>query len=70
MNEYERVAIEIPDEFINEYKKDKFDESLARIITDIDIDFSAIDKFTLTGRYELEILKILFHMMHTHIVYQ
>lgn len=64
-----KIAIEIPDEFINEYRKDKFDESLARIITDMDFS-SDTDKFTLTGRYELETLKMLKNSFRDSMVIQ
>lgn len=54
-----KIAIEIPDVFINEYKKNKFDESLARIITDIQHSLCDIDSCSLAGRYEIETLEML-----------
>lgn len=54
-----KIAIEIPNEFINEYKKDKFDESLARILADIEDILRDKDNCSLAGRYEIETLEML-----------
>ncbi len=58
-----KIAIEIPDEFINEYRKDKFDESLVRIITDMEFN-------DLVGRYELETLEMLKNSLRDSVVIQ
>lgn len=53
-----KIAIEIPNEFINEYKKDKFNESLARILNDLECEQRGMN-FSLAGSYEIETLEMI-----------
>lgn len=48
------IEIEIPKEFENHYNRDKFADSLFRILADM----SHNDNCTVSGRYELELLEM------------
>ena len=50
-----KITIEIPKEFEEQYNRDKFEDSLKRIETDIDYQ----ECYSLSGLYELELIEML-----------
>lgn len=50
-----KITIEIPEEFEEHYNRDKFEDSLKRIETDIDYQ----ENYGLSGIYELEFIEML-----------
>lgn len=53
-----RLMIDIPDEFVDHFNRDRFEDSLMRIKTDVD---NTIDKLNghVSGRYEKETVDML-----------
>lgn len=54
-----KLTIEIPQEFESHFGRDHFDESFKRIYCDLDFDVTHRSGCTLSGRYELETVKML-----------
>ena len=50
-----KVVIELQDAFCNHYSDDKFEDSLNRILWDIEFEFT--NYYTISGNYEIELLR-------------
>lgn len=53
-----KILIDIPKEFVSHYKKDKFKDSLERVLQDIK-QYRYDHNFTLSGNYEEETIAML-----------